>query len=330
MKEKAPKKEIKLIVSDIDNTIADYFDVWGKGIAKAVTMLAKSRGISEDAIYEDIKTNTPGGDIFHPNIDYLIRNTTILQPKTEKEKARYDRDDAKIMHEVNKMRIAGDKAYSGVMATITKAKASGAKVVFYTDAAMSVAIGRLANMGIPVDMIDGLYARKDDAPRKAPIGVRSKVTKYRKALEARISDNMYVGEGWKPNPDLLTTIMKKAGVENPKEVVMVGDNVKSDGGSGIGAGCEYAWAKYGASISQEAQDTYAKLNTKKGYELGVKGHLKQMNDGNRPTVILEKSFADLTKYYKFVPANDKVIDNSKEKANADVVNSVVAKLREGR
>lgn len=300
------KKDIKLIVSDIDNTLADFFDAWGCTVGKTVKMLSESRGIPEDKIYADIKANTPGGDRFHSNVAYLVKNIPIVQPKNEEERKKFEKDDARIIHTVNKMRIEADKPYKGVMATISKAKASGTKVVFYTDAVQTVAIGRLANMNFPIEMIDGLVTRSDEGDRQPAMQVKGKVYAYREALKEKLGENLVAvgADQWKPNPQIMGDILKRMGVENPKEAVMVGDNVKSDGGGAIAIGMEFAWQKAGAVVSPEANAVYEKINTKPGYQLGVEGHLAQMTDANRPTMVLDGGFSDLNKYCRFVAADN--------------------------
>ncbi|MGD9638760.1 MAG: HAD family hydrolase [Alphaproteobacteria bacterium] len=308
---KEAKKEVNLIISDIDNTIADFFDTWSKSFAAAVAMLSASRGISEQDIYEDIKQNTPPTFRFSPNVSGLIKNTPILQPKNEEEQKRFLKDDAKIIHKINKMRARGDKAYTGVIATLKKAKKQGAKVVLYTDSPLKTAVGRLANMDFPVELLDGLYTRKDDGSYEPPLFAKGKFASYWSLLEKSLGSNIVEHKDRKPNLDVMNCIMKSVGVSNPKRVVMVGDSIKSDGGSGIGAGCEFAWAKYGAKSSENTRQVYQKINDKGHVKFGIEANLEQINDGNRPSVVLENGFMELSKHYSFVsPDNNKELNKS--------------------
>ena len=237
------KKPVKLIVSDIDNTISDYFNNWGMAWDKGVEELAKSRGLEKDKLYDSIRDNAEGYARFH-NFPDIIRETPELsyEGKSAEERKRLEKIDAKICHDVAKQYHEGNKMYEGVIATVRKAKAAGAKFVLYTDSPASGAVARMADMNFPLDLLDGLVCRADGTTenvdgkvqfKKAPLQVTGgRYDGYRDQLVAKLGDKLVMNEGnvWKPNMDVMQSIMDAHGAK-ASETVMVGDSIKSDGGA---------------------------------------------------------------------------------------------------
>lgn len=306
-------KDKALIVTDVDNTITDFFNTWGKITDKALDSLAESRGMKREDLVADIRENVPGEDRFH-NIAGLIKHTPSLQPKTEAERAKFEKDDARIIKEWQKGRSEGSKPYEGVIQTFQRAKASGAKVVLFTDSPERSTIERVSMLGIDPKLIDKIYTQpnvdKDGNRVPPPLEYKGPHAEVRNALAAKTV--VLPPDTHKPNPKALQQIMDDMGVK-PEHTVMVGDNIRSDGGSGIGAGTDYAWQKAGTVMKSETDRCMSEMNDKPDYKIGTAAHLAQMNDDNRPTVVLEGGFKELNKHFRWVSA-DKVAAQSASKA----------------
>ena len=341
MTEKTP---VKLIVSDIDNTISDFFNVWGLTTDKAVERLAASRGVEKDVLYADIRDNTSGYARFH-SISALVKEAPMLslEGKSPEEAARLEKHDAQLIHDIQKERTEGNKVYEGVIATVRKAKAAGTGFVLYTDAPIAGAVERLADMKFPIDLIDGMVCRADHTTeevdgkmqfKKAPMQVKgSKYDKYRDQLVAKLGDKLVMNSAdmWKPNPAVMQGILERHNAK-PEETVMVGDNIRSDGGA-VRLGCSFAWQKEGAEVLPEVKEMYPKINEIESYSIGVEGHLQQLdaikkNDPglgkayDKHMVTLENGFKDLNKFYRFMP-----LEQSKEQSNTNVAFTALARRK---
>ena len=338
------KKPVTLVVSDIDNTISEYFNnqgtAWGMGIER----LAQSRGMETDELYKNIRENAGGYARFH-NFPDLLKETPALslEGKSAEERKRLEKIDAQICHDVSKQYHEGNKLYEGALATIRKAKAAGAKFVMYTDSQASGAIARLADMNFPIDLIDGLVCRADCTCvadeqtgafkfKKAPMQVTGQnYSKYRDELVEKLGDNLVINSGdvWKPNMQVMQSIIQRHG-STPEQTVMVGDNIRSDGGI-VRMGVNFAWQKQGAEVSEEAKKTYAGLNDNGGYVIGQKAQeesLKKMSAEDpvlgqqyqAHMVTLEGGFKDLNKHFAFRSAEktaEKVFLQSKIKGQEE-------------
>lgn len=321
------KKPISLVVSDIDNTIADKFGAWGSALDNAMDKLAKLHGRDRADIEQDLLAHVPDSmkHISGPYIGKDLRMDVGLTPSlnpTDPAKAAFiEKEHEKIFHEWDKEKSKAE-LYDGVLATVNKVKASGAKFVLYTDSRESVCIPRLAKMGITADMIDGLYVLPDLKDGEV---VRKPVKGKAQELRDALGDKLVVLEPKtnKPNPKNMERILKDMGVKDPSTAVMVGDNIRSDGGGAVVLGMNFAWQKGGTVIDAPTMRCYRTFCQDPNYKLTTEEHLTQMNDSNRPTESLE-GFKDLSKHYRFM-TNEKAMAAKTQTKPAEKVNPSVMK-----
>lgn len=312
------KKPINLVITDIDNTIADKFDTWGDALDIAMDKLAVLYGRPREDISKDLLAGVPEDKkhISGPYIGKDLRSDIAHAPSLAPKSAEQERELEKILHEweKNKSKAA---LYDGVMATINKIKTSGAKLVLYTDSRESVCIPRLAKMGITADMIDKIYAQPDLKDGQV---IRKEVKGAAQELRAGLGDKLVLlaPKTHKPDPATMQRILDDMDVKDKSQVVMVGDNIRADGTGAIACGINYAWQKGGTVISEATERCYRTFCQDPNYKLTTQEHLSQMDDSNRPTVVLENGFPDLAKYYHFV---------SPEKSRADVKTNNAALMK---
>jgi len=329
MTEKTP---VKLVVSDIDNTISDYFNIWAQEMHRGIDAIAASRGIdihdekAMAAVYESILHIPTTGAIFH-DFARMVRETPAfsLEGYSEEERKRLEKSDAKIAHDFQVGYAKGKSMYNGVLATIEQMHAAGTPFVLYTDSPEDGAIRSLIHMGFPLDKLDGLVCRANDDDeilangKKAPMQVDGgKIAAAKAKLKARLGDNYVVNaaDAWKskdPLPDhegpsVMRGICERFHVD-PSEAVMVGDNIKSDGGF-VRFGMNYAWQADGAKVTDIAQEMNDNLSDMKDYKLGPEAHLAQLAAMSKENpelgkayhdkmVTLEKGFGQLGEYFDF-------------------------------
>ena len=348
MTEKTP---VKLVVSDIDNTISDYFDTWAKNMNDGINAVAASRGIDINdkeamaEVYASILSIKTQGAIWH-DFARMVREAPIfsLEGYSEEERKRLEKSDAKVAHDFQVGYAKDKKIYEGVIDTVKKMREAGTPFVLYTDSPEDGALRSLIHMGFPLDQLDGLVCRANDADEiladgsKAPMQVDGgKIAEAKKQLKARLGDNYVVnaGDAWKSKDPLpghesesvMLGICKRFGVE-PSEAVMVGDNIKSDGGF-VRFDMNYAWQKKGSAVSDLASKMNSSLSGMSDYKLGPDAHLaqlKQMSEENPALgkayrdnmVTLSGGFGDLPDYFEFVKNESYTMPKEKGRALADL------------
>ena len=103
-----PKKDVSLVVCDIDNTISDTFNLWGEALDKAVDDLAAlhktDRKTMEETLLAAVPENNRGssGPLLGINIRADIAQTPALQGNTPEEKAFFEKEHEKINIESKK------------------------------------------------------------------------------------------------------------------------------------------------------------------------------------------------------------------------------------
>lgn len=328
----ADKKPVSLVVSDIDNTIADKFGAWGNALDAAMDKLAKLHGRDRADLEQDMLAHVPDSmkHISGPYIGKDLRMDVACTPSMKPTSPEMEKEQEKIFHEWDKEKSKAE-LYEGVLATINKIKSSGAKFVLYTDSRESVCVPRLAKMGITADMIDGLYVLPDLKDGQV---VHKPVKGKAEELRSALGDKLVVlpPKTNKPNPKNMQKILDDMGVKDPSTAVMVGDNIRSDGTAAVTLGMNYAWQKGGTVIDEPTMRCYTVFCQDPNYKLTTAEHLGQMNDTNRPTEVLE-GFKDLSKHYRFMPqekamaAKTQTQTQSGEKINPAVMRRLAHKAR---
>lgn len=319
----APQKPICLVVSDIDNTIADKFGAWGNALDAALDKMAVLYGRERSDIEQDLLAHVPEEmkHISGPYIGKDLRKDVSCTPSLKPTSPEMEKQLEKIFHEWDHDK---DKAelYEGAAAAIHKIKASGAKFVLYTDSRESVCIPRLAKMGITADMIDGLYVLPDLKDGKI---VHKPVKGDAAKLREELGDKLVILEpkSNKPNPKNMRRILDDMGIEDPSTAVMVGDNIRSDGTGAIANGMNYAWQKGGTVIDAATQRCYDVFCQDPNYKLTTAEHLEQMDDTNRPTEEMD-SFYKITKLYSFM-SQEKALEAKAKMAAQEKVTEEPAK-----
>lgn len=306
------KKEISLVVCDIDNTLCDTFNVWGNALDQAIDELSAlhqmKRSDMEQVLLAAVPENRKGlsGPMIGINLATDIEQTTALHGTTPEEKKHYAKEHAKIVHNWQKTR---DKAvlYDGVLPMMRKIKESGAKIVLYTDAREAGCLPRLAKLGIPPAFIDGVYVQPDEQKQPVtPFTVKSDLNAYKASLEEKIV--RLPPRSVKPNAKNMKRILQDMGIADAGSVLVVGDNIRADGGCAAAVGAEFAWQKKGTEVSEQTSRCYAVFASNPDYKIGTEAHLSQLTEKNKPSVVLSNGFVDLAKYYRFV-AKEKTRQN---------------------
>lgn len=292
------KPAIDLLVMDLDNTLIDFFDNWGKAMGKACNRLAESRGITQEALFQSMDDSQVSLYARMGNLPAFIGETKALQPASDEEAKRLNKVDAEICHKYAQER-ARRTLFSGVMPFLKMAKKKGVKLVVYTDSPKTSALYRMAKAGFDPILIDALYAQKDNSTG-GPVPWQSNTIRH--AFEKNIKGPVIELDidDRKPAPDALKKIIKAQG-GSLERTLFIGDNVNADGGTAVPAGVKFAYQKQGAQISDDTVALFSRISTRKGYEIGVKAQEKSITPENRPDFVLENGFPEIIRYCDLVP-----------------------------
>ncbi len=238
-----------------------------------------------------------------------------MEPLVEKSKQTVVKEAATIVSKTFKV-------FDGVVDTLRAAKAKGVKLIALTDASAMQVMINMYKSGLPADILDHICVRKK-AGEELEVGNALMAGKSDEYYN-NIKDKVIYTDGWKPKGDYLLKFCDAHNIDK-RNVIMVGDSVKSDGGTAFQANelsegqadVMYAYARYGADVDAKAEAMQTLITDKEDYRLGTIPHDKNLRSHNpqnvygqlymaesanntKTSVLILKKFSDMAKYVEFV------------------------------
>jgi phosphoglycolate phosphatase-like HAD superfamily hydrolase len=216
------RPKVSVLITDLDNTLFDWVDIWGRSFTALVDELVRTSGVDREVLLEEI------GQVHqkHHTSEYafVIEELPSLRAKHP------DGDLAQIydsaIHAHRHARKEAEVLYPGVAATLMALKEQGVLVVGYTES-MAYYAGRRVRVLKLDGLLDYLHSPPDhDMPKNLTL---EQVRKYPAGYYDLVSTkHHYTPKGeLKPNPDILRKIIEDVGAM-PEQCVYVGDSLMKD------------------------------------------------------------------------------------------------------
>jgi phosphoglycolate phosphatase len=245
---------IRLVVTDMDNTLYSWVDYIVPAVEAMVAAVAQATGFPRIKVVQSLKqVYTRHESNEYP---YALQESSLFQEFPEF--GSFDKlviDPARAAFSEARRKYL--RPYKTVLETLGELRARGIPVVALTDAPRNPAEHRAKRLGID-SLLAALYtmpgftfpAGPDGAALVAPDILQKEVKgEYRAACPVIELPRDHE----KPNPEGLKAILASHGV-HPREVLVVGDSVKKDVAVAQALGCHDAWAEYGTYVSLEYRE----------------------------------------------------------------------------
>src|SRR4051812_17096992 len=123
------KRRISLFITDMDNTLFDWFGMWHASFSILITEVAKTSGINEEILLNEARTVHQR----HGTAEYslLLEELPSLQALHPKDQIKDIYNDA--IHAYRRARKETLHLYPGVSETLAEIKAKGTPIVAYTE-----------------------------------------------------------------------------------------------------------------------------------------------------------------------------------------------------
>jgi len=279
----ATKIQKTVLITDLDNTLYDWFSSWHAGFSQVLELLQSISGIPEKQLLEKIKRVHER----HRTSEY-----SFLLKELEADGIKLTADDFTRLVRTYQMGRDGHlKLYPTVLETLSELRRNGTLIVAYTESISLYTTFRLSVLELD-GLIDIVYFPEthdvsDDWVKQGlsffePIELEKTLYRYTPRNEV------------KPNPKLLTHLIRDIGASKG-ECVYVGDSLMKDVAMAEAADVDTAHAGY------DVPDKKPGYNLLQGVTHWSVGEVqKEISTNAEPKIVLTK-FGDLTDHFEFGP-----------------------------
>jgi FMN phosphatase YigB (HAD superfamily) len=272
------------LITDLDNTLWDWFAAWYESFSAMLSRLTELSGIPQAVLETEIRrVHRERGTAEYSN---LLDEIPMLNADGKKPSILYD--DA--LHRQNSARISATKLYPTVLSTLKTLKNEGILIVAYTDSLAYWTEWRIKHTGLD-GIIDILYSSPDhDLPNG--LTVQDLRTRPEAEYGLRQTDHHHLPRGAsKPNVKILRFILEDCG-RAPAESVYVGDNLMKDIAMAQAAGVKDVHAAYGLAQDKPGYELLRRVSHWSAAEIEQE-KLLATNGEVVPSIILRDYFGEI-------------------------------------
>jgi phosphoglycolate phosphatase-like HAD superfamily hydrolase len=287
-------QEIAVVITDLDNTLFDWVEVWYRSFSALIDELIVVTGLPRERLLDDARAvhQRHGTSEYY----FLIAELPSLC-------ALYPNED--LMHKfrsaVQAYRRARDSAirlYPTVHETLEYFKANSVLTIGYTESTAFYTAWRVRKLGL-----DGLlHYLHSPADHDLPQGLRLEDVREHSpqhyVFRHTVHHHTPPGEQ-KPNPKLLLDIIRDVGAQ-PHECIYIGDSLMKDITMAQDAGIIDVYAAYGMAQHREAYDLLKRVTHWTDADVAREKALYQRGEV-LPTYTLRHVFRELRELFAFRP-----------------------------
>jgi phosphoglycolate phosphatase len=284
------KPRISVLVTDLDNTLFDWFDIWYTSFNVMLNEIVRISGLPVEVLEREIKVvHEEHGTSEYAFLIEELPSLVAKHPSQDLKEIYGPAIDAYRQARRSKLVL-----YPTVHETLTNLKASGTLVIGYTESLEFYTTYRLIKLGLD-GLLDFVYFPPDHS---LPEGLdASQIRRYDDdAYKLRITQTRHTPKGeTKPNPKLLGHILEECGA-GKRQTAYIGDKLDKDVRMAQQAGVVDVYAKYGDSRDER----YELLKRVTHWPSpAVETESQATPENVFPTFTLEQSFGQLLQTFEF-------------------------------
>lgn len=283
---------VRLVVTDLDNTLYDWVSYFVPAFYEMVTVAAPLLEVSLESLLDDLqRIHRKHGNSEHP---FALLETDAVGkrfPGLSREAQAQQLNEAFIAF--NRRRKQTLKLYPNVFETLKFITDQGTDLVAYTEAPSINALHRIRFLGL-TSLFSGIYAPESIGVNHPSIQHAHSLEQEHQLLHALHSNHR------KPSPKVLQEICEYVNV-SPSETLYIGDSLTRDMGMANAAGILGAWARYGTVHDPELWEKLVRVTHWTSSDVEREETLKQRFGGTKPDIELG-DIAELTSHVEFAPA----------------------------
>lgn len=274
---------MKLLITDLDNTLYDWVSFYSQSFSAMAEELSKEINVPLDILLSEYKvihqrfgnSEKPFATLELPSvISYFGTNDKILLQKKL----------PRVFSAFSSKRNHTLKLYPTVRDTLNILRERGVKIVGHTESLEYNSLYRLYKLDV-IDFFDHLYTIEDNH-NLHPNPKNAKVISVKDDFIIRLSS----AES-KPNPKLLEHICLTENVDI-KDAVYVGDSITKDISMAKSIGMKAVWARYGRQFAPELWEILVKITHWTDKDVEREEQLKESFSRVKPDYSIN-SFAEI-------------------------------------
>lgn len=269
---------IKLVVTDMDNTLYSFSRYVSAGVRDGVKDLSRKTGIAEEALYKSIgkQMDTYGSFSYPWSIELALSDRlNVGKPGgMSYEQFRTTISDP-FWKTIERSLEKNGVAFPQVLPTLEAIRAKQIPVVVLTNASHSIGVKRLDAMGLTRGkLVERMYVMENPPE---PVGLAPELVNHGRerinrmaAIENDLKAIEPIPKAWeKPDPRGMHEILQTYNLR-PRQVLMVGDSVKNDIGLARATGTRGLLVRY-PFTKPEYESVLRKLSNKPKMEKAKMG-----------------------------------------------------------
>ncbi|AQP99627.1 haloacid dehalogenase [Pseudoalteromonas aliena] len=276
---------MKLLITDLDNTLYDWVTFYSQSFYAMVLKLSEEINVPLETLLSEYKViHQKFGNSEKPFA--TLELPSVINHFESKDKIYLQKKLKNVLGAFSAKRSQTLKLYPEVKETLIKLKRDGVKIVGHTEALEFNSLYRLRKLDI-LDLFEHLYTLEDTqnihpSPETAiPVSVKKDFVIKLSSKEA------------KPNPSLLKHICERENVDI-KEAIYVGDSLTKDISMAKEIGMKAVWANYGRNFSPKCWDILVQITHWTADDVAREEELKKAYANIEPDYTID-SFSDILK-----------------------------------
>ena len=287
------KPTIELLITDLDNTLYDWFDFWYHSFTAMLDQIAAISGIPREQLEPEIKKvyekhGTSEYSFLIEELDPLLRMYSSQEIREMYEPAIRAYREARSEH----LRL-----YPNVLETLKQIKSQGSKIIAYTESLEFYSTYRIKKLDLD-GILDIVYFPRD---HDLPEGMTTEQVRHYSSEHYRLQHTQTrhteKGES-KPNPELLTHIIQSVGGTR-QLTAYVGDKLPKDVKMAQDAGVIDIYAKYGDTVQDARYELLRRVTHWKAASVESEKTMTVADVSPRYTLL--HSFQELLDIFVFRP-----------------------------